>query len=236
MASPDSLQDLDTRGVLRVPAALDDDSLSLLWSQVQPTTAAGTVANRSGVYGARALLIARPRLRQLLAELHLDDVAAHALGGPGFPIDALFFDKNSEINWAVPAHQDVVVPVPSSVTAASVRNLRTRHGATYGEPPVHVLEELVAIRVHFDDSTTASGGLCVLPGSHSRGRWSETNLRHIPPEAFRHYDCSLGDLLLMKPLVVHRSPRATRPVRRRVLHLLYAPLDGWHASLSRHAA
>jgi hypothetical protein len=223
-------------GVLPIPAALPAERLSWLWSHVQPETADGAVTTRSGTYGARSLLVARPQLRHVFAELDLDGIAARALGVPAFSIDAQFFDKNSGANWTVPAHQDIVVPVPSNASPACVRNIRTRHGTTYGEPPVQVLEELVAVRVHFDDSDVNSGGLSIAPGSHARGRLSDGELRQFPSETFRPYDCRAGDVLVMKPLVVHRSPRAASPVRRRVLHVLYAPVDGWHGTLSRHAA
>ncbi len=230
MTRPDFSRDLDVDGVLVVPAAVQAEALASLWSCVQAASCPGLVATRSTVYGARSLLTARPELRQVLVDLHLDDVARRALGRAVFPLDAVFFDKNANANWAVPAHQDLVVPVPSSVPSSAVRNLRARHGTVYAEPPVSALQELVAVRVHFDDASASSGGLFALVGSHARGRWSDADLRQIRSDAFRPYDCSAGDLLLMKPLVVHRSPRATRPERRRVLHLLYAPADGWHAS------
>lgn len=223
-------------GVLQLPGVLRPERLSWLWSHVQPESADGAVATRYGMYGARALLAARPQLRCVFAELNLDAMAARALGVPAFSIDAQFFDKHPGANWTVPAHQDIIVPVPSNASPSCVRNVRTRHGIKYGEPPVRVLEELVAVRVHFDHSDVNSGGLSVAPGSHARGRLSDCELRQFPAETFRHYDCLAGDLLLMKPLIVHRSPRAASPVRRRVLHVLYAPLDGWHGTLSRQAA
>ncbi len=43
-------------------------------------------------------------------------------------------------------------------------------------------------------------------------------------EASFHH-ASAGDAVLMRPLVVHASPRAARPTRRRVIHLEYAALD-----------
>ncbi|HET9957270.1 MAG TPA: phytanoyl-CoA dioxygenase family protein [Polyangiaceae bacterium] len=225
-----------TDGVLRVDAALASKGLARLWSQLAPETASGAVSTRSGssapgVYAARALLLSRPQLPSILAELGMDEVANRALGTAGFPIDALFFDKGADANWAVPAHQDIVVPVPPNSVGLSVRNSRMRHGTFYGEPPLQALRELVALRLHFDDCSRSTGGLAVIPGSHDR-RWSDAQLAGIPSDAFRHCDCRAGDVLLMKPLVVHRSPRAEQPQRRRVLHVLYAPTDGWHARLS----
>lgn len=135
------------------------------------------------------LLTACPQLRQLLIELRLDDVAATGLRRRAFPIDALFFDKTTGANWAVPAHQDLIVPVPRDVSVPLVRNLGTLHGVAYGEPPLRALEQL------------------------------DAELRQTSSDSFRPYDCRAGELLLMKPLIVHRSARAMRPARRRVLHV-----------------
>lgn len=223
--------EVNTFGAVRVPGALVSAQLDRLWREIESATAFAAAANRSEVYAARALLSARPQLRETFVDLKLDDVAAAALGRAVFPIDALFFDKHRDANWAVPAHQDVVVPVPPNATRTAVRNLKNRHGRAVGEPSVEALDELVAVRVHFDHSDKNNGCLAVIPGSHTRGRLSDSTLRDLPPEAFHPYECSAGDLLLMKPLVVHRSPRARHPAHRRVLHILYAPRDGWHAGL-----
>lgn len=233
MASPcmcDGLPSaLEQRGAVRVPSALNERQLDALWSSIRPEAAVGAVRGRSQeAYGARAILSARPELRRLLVELGLDGIAGDAMRGPVFPIDAVFFDKRSDANWAVPAHQDVVVPIPSEADADTVRNERLRHGLRYGEPANPVLGELVALRIHFDDAGAANGGIAIVDGSHRRGRLSDTELRGIPAEAFSPYDCGTGDVLLMKPLAVHRSGRSVLPARRRVLHVLYALRHGWH--------
>jgi hypothetical protein len=138
----------------------------------------------------------------------------------------------SDANWAVPAHQDVIVPIPASAHAKAIRNGRERHGLRYGEPAEPVLQELVALRVHFDAACAESGGIAIVDGSHAGGRLADAEIRRIRLETFRQYDCCAGDVLLMKPLVVHRSGRSTLPLRRRVLHVLYAPRNGWHARLA----
>lgn len=228
----DELTDKLTRfGAVRVPAALDAKRLSALWSIICAETSAGIVRSGSEEpYGARAVLAASAELADLLVEAGITDLAATALGKPAFPIDATFLDKRSDANWAVPAHQDVIVPIPVGAPADAVRNRRERCGVRYGEPADLVLQELVALRVHFDDASVESGGIAIVEGSHARGRIADAEIRKIPLDSFRQYDCRSGDVLLMKPLVVHRSGRSTRAVRRRVLQVLYAPRDGWHAS------
>jgi hypothetical protein len=230
MALTELAEQLHRIGASHVRAAIDGGQLGALLSSIGPETAAGAVRGRSRLaYGVRALLVARPHLRLLFSELMLDRIAEAVLGQGAFPIDAVFFDKRSDANWAVPAHQDVVVPIPSSADLASVRNLRRRYGLTYGEPADQVLQELVALRVHFDDAGAENGGLSIAHGSHSRGRLSSTEILRVPPESYASYACRAGDVLLMRPLAVHRSGRSALPTHRRVLQILYGPRDGWHA-------
>lgn len=221
---------LERFGAVSVQSALDEYNLDLLWSSIHPEMSAGAVRGRSqGAYGARGILSECPEIENLLAGMGIADLAASVLGVAVLPIDATYFDKRSDVNWAVPAHQDVVVSIPRAAPCNTIRNARERNGLRYGEPGDQVLRELVAVRVHFDDAGADNGGLAIVEGSHLGGRLADAEIRRIPPEAFRPYDCRVGDALLMKPLVVHRSGRSTLPGRRRVLHVLYAPHNGWHA-------
>jgi hypothetical protein len=68
-------------------------------------------------------LLARPQLRRIFAEVALDGLAEAVLGAGAFAVDAVFFDKRSLANWAVPAHQDVDMVPLSHVNEAQVRAL-----------------------------------------------------------------------------------------------------------------
>lgn len=229
MDSVDIAVELESRGVALAPALLGPAQLSSLWELMRPETAAGAARHRSGeAYGVRGLLDARPLLKSGLAGLMLDELARRALGRAAFPIDALFLDKHLEANWGVPGHQDVIVPIPPQVDRAVVRNYRRREDLAYGEPEESVLEELVALRIHFDDADSEHGALEVVCGSHSRGRLSEAEVRAVPLDAYTPCACHAGDVLLFKPLLLHRSSRSVGSERRRVLQVLYAPIDGWH--------
>jgi len=82
---------------------------------------------------------------------------------------------------------------------------------------------MVALRIHLDDCGAENGPLSVLPGSHVHGRLAAPEIARWS-EHGRAIDCTAarGDVLLLKPLVVHRSSPAVRPGHRRVLHLEFA--------------
>jgi ectoine hydroxylase-related dioxygenase (phytanoyl-CoA dioxygenase family) len=98
------------------------------------------------------------------------------------------------------------------------------------------LENMLTVRVHLDDTDLDNGALKVLPGSHLNGRLSVAEIeqwrKNVSPCI-----CAVvaGDLLLMRPLLLHASAAAIKPAHRRVIHLEFAaqPLsDGleWYGS------
>lgn len=177
---------------------------------------------RHGVtFAVSNVLQGDPELRGVLGACGVTRLVSEALGRNVVPIDALFFDKIPESNWKVPGHQDVVMPIAALVEADGFSGLTMRHGASYGQPPDDVLQDLVAARLHLDDSSPDNGPLAVVPGSHRR-RFTDRELAEIPPDQYRVCPASAGDLLLMRPLLVHRSAPSATPRHRRVLHVVYA--------------
>ena len=90
--------------------------------------------------------------------------------------------------------------------------------------PASALEQVLAIRIHLDDSHEQNGSLRVLPQAHRLGVLTDDAIHdlanNIPP-----VDCYVeaGGALVMKPLLVHSSSKAkSENVHRRVLHVEYA--------------
>ena len=76
-----------------------------------------------------------------------------------------------------------------------------------------VLENKVAVRIHLDDCDPEDGTLRVVPGSHRDGHGEQKS----------DIDCSArrGDALVMRPLLLHSSTKATGISLRRVLHFVF---------------
>jgi hypothetical protein len=209
-------------GYSLLASRLSREDLSSLLDRVQPEGTAGVRRRGGAIYAARNVLWERAGLAALLDALGLDRLAGEALGAPAFPINALFLDKNSGANWKVPAHQDLMMPVSERREAAGFSHWSEKLGVVHVEPPARVLDRLVALRVHFDDCDVANGALAVVPGSHRRGKFTDSQLEAIAPESYVVCEADAGEVLLMKPLLVHRSAASRDPGRRRVLHVVYA--------------
>jgi ectoine hydroxylase-related dioxygenase (phytanoyl-CoA dioxygenase family) len=99
----------------------------------------------------------------------------------------------------------------------------TKSGVTYAHAPGRVLERVIALRVHLDDSTANNGPLRVLPGSHTNGVLGGAQI-HKLSQRVTQTQCtvSAGGVIAMRPLLVHASSKAMIEAQRRVLHLEYA--------------
>jgi ectoine hydroxylase-related dioxygenase (phytanoyl-CoA dioxygenase family) len=160
-----------------------------------------------------------PQLRRELNACGVNALASLAMDASVQPIDALFLDKHARANWAVPGHQDRMMPARDGCPGVQ----RTRDGVAYAEPSVGELSRMVALRVHFDDAEEDTGALCFVPGTHRLGILSLEQIREIPLERYRASTASAGDVLIMRPLALHRSSPSTSDQPRRVLHVVYAP-------------
>lgn len=173
--------------------------------------------------------------RNLLADLPaIADFAANELstvlrpfgGGGFFPVRALLFDKTPRANWKVAWHQDEFIAVAERREVEGFAGWSLKEGVWHTQAPVSVLERMLTARLHLDDCGAEQGPLRVVPGSHRAGRLDAgaiAAIRTTTPAEEIH--CHAGDALLMRPLLLHASSKATQPARRRVLHVEFACED-----------
>jgi ectoine hydroxylase-related dioxygenase (phytanoyl-CoA dioxygenase family) len=145
------------------------------------------------------------------------------LGRNAFPFKATFFDKNPDANWLVPWHQDLTIPVDRQIEHPDWGPWSTKAGVLFVQPPTPVLEGILAVRVHLDSCLPNNGPLKVLPKTHQMGRLSPAQiveLRHQIPA--RTCAVNAGDVVLMRPLILHASSKSSIEGHRRVIHFEYA--------------
>src|SRR5580698_6214520 len=85
-------------------------------------------------------------------------------------VQCTLFDKSPAKNWLVSLHQDLSIPVRARVAAAQCSGWSEKKGVLFVQPPVEVLEQLVAVRMHLDNCPADAGALRLVPGSHTFGR------------------------------------------------------------------
>lgn len=144
------------------------------------------------------------------------------LPGDAVAVQCTYFEKSASRNWLVPVHQDLSIPVAEHVADTRLGAWSMKEGALFVQPPVALLEQLVAVRVHLDDCGAGDGPLRVVPGSHRTG--VVTSQAAIAARD-REVPCAVprGDALVMRPLLLHSSSKSSGTGRRRVLHFLFGP-------------
>jgi Phytanoyl-CoA dioxygenase (PhyH) len=179
-----------------------------------------TLAGREGGLGQRSLL------QEGWCVALAQRLRAHPALGPVLSayraVQCNYFEKSAKENWLVAVHQDLSIPVAARVCNAALRAWSSKEGLQFVQPPVDVLEQLVAVRVHVDRCGGEDGPLRVVPGSHCMGVIApdvavEARRRGVTCAANR------GDVLVMKPLLLHMSSKSRGSGLRRVLHFVFGP-------------
>jgi Phytanoyl-CoA dioxygenase (PhyH) len=173
--------------------------------------------------GSRLLLM-QPWCRALAGNLKEHPSLNGVLVSTMVAVQCTLFDKSPTKNWLVSLHQDLSVPVKQRIEHPDCAGWSEKEGQVYVQPPVNLLEQLVAVRVHADECPTESGALRVIPGSHTFGRLERgkaDELRRGRGEI--EVPVPRGGALVMRPLILHASSKTTDPKPRRVLHFVFGP-------------
>jgi ectoine hydroxylase-related dioxygenase (phytanoyl-CoA dioxygenase family) len=180
------------------------------------------VRRKRSVYGVRNLLQICPAVRRLAGQAHVRQFVTPILGTNACAVRALFFDKVPGANWSLFWHQDNVVAVAERKEVTGYVGWSKKGDVWQVQPPAEVLANMVAVRVHLDDSDLTNGPLRVIPGSHRVG-WIEDELddwKARVPEVVCTVPC--GGVVTMCPLILHASARSDAAGHRRVIHIEYA--------------
>jgi ectoine hydroxylase-related dioxygenase (phytanoyl-CoA dioxygenase family) len=150
-------------------------------------------------------------------------MAQEVLGRAALPFRATLFDKSPTSNWLVAWHQDTALPLRERRQVPGWGPWSIKDGVNYAHAPAGALEQVLALRLHLDDSFAENGPLRVLPGTHSLGILSDEALHDLSRNTVA-IDCTVprGGILALRPLVVHSSSKSQSNVPRRVLHIEYA--------------
>lgn len=201
------------------------DQLRVACSEIAERGATVRAASRN----ARRLLETSPQVSELATSQAIQQLVEPVLGAEAFAVRGLLFDKVAAANWHVGWHQDLMIPVAEQIETPGFTAWSVKEGVPHVRPPAEVLDKMLTLRVHLDDCPADNGPLEVLPGTHRLGMVPETEVRSVIENYEpRSVTAKAGDVLLMRPLLLHSSRPAVRVAHRRVVHLEFAsaPLPG----------
>lgn len=221
------MSDLQSKGYQIIRSMISPEEISVVLKEL-----CAVVTSSAGTRN----LLHYPWCQSLALRLKTHPQVSQALPENAMAVQCTYFDKNGENNWLVALHQDLSVPVRERVEHAELSGWSEKEGHIFVQPPVELLEQMLAVRVHLDSSEKANGPLRVVPGSHTLGRLTGARAREHR-ETNGEVTCLVdaGGALLMKPLLLHASSKMQIARPRRVLHFLFGPASPKHGLQWQHA-
>jgi len=211
---------------------------SMIEALIEDITIALIKQNRIGA-GIRNLLNLVPSVRELTTSEELRQPVEAVLGRNALIVRGVYFDKQKDSNWKVAWHQDLTIAVKKRVELKGCTAWSIKAGIQHVHAPDWILENMIAMRVHLDDADESNGCLRVIPGSHKYGRLTNEEIL-ARRERTAQLSCAVqrGDVIMMRPLLLHASSVSIQPAHRRVIHLEYCGVrlpDGleWYESGSQ---
>jgi ectoine hydroxylase-related dioxygenase (phytanoyl-CoA dioxygenase family) len=213
---PEWLRSIDERGYALIPDVWSArEVLALLVSLAD-------LSSRPGQGGIRHVLH-HPVVSVIANDRRLQDMAQTVLGENAFPFRATLFDKSPDANWLVSWHQDTALPLVEKIETPGWGPWSVKDGFHYAHAPAYALNKVLALRLHFDDSTPANGPLRVLSGTHRMGVLTDDDVARLAAE-LDPVECLIakGDIMAIRPLLIHASSKSQTQIPRRILHIEYA--------------
>lgn len=187
----------------------------------QSDSSRDTFRRSTNVFAIRQFLKEIPETIPLIFNQKLRKILMDHGGTDYFPVKSIYFDKPAGSNWFVAYHQDLTISVNQKTDLEGYSSWTVKQGQFAVQPPVALLENILTMRIHLDDTDENNGALNVLPGTHLRGICRPETLDMT--EQTKQVCCvKKGGLMLMKPLLMHASHRSISERRRRVIHIEFS--------------
>lgn len=175
------------------------------------------------IHGLRNANTKIPCIDALVNSDRLKGKAASYLGSSPDVVRVILFDKTAARNWLVSWHQDKTIAVNTRMDIPNWGPWSIKDGQVHVQPDVDILEKMVTFRLHLDDTSSANGCLRVIPKSHRHGILDSRSIDQlVAAESAVACAANAGDLLVMRPHLLHASSKGTLPSRRRIVHIEYS--------------
>ena len=221
---------LDKKGYAILEDVFTLEETDLIGERIeQANSSRPTFRKTNDLFAIRQFLKEVPQVLPLIFTPRLNTIVGDYFGNDYFVVKSIYFDKPKNSNWLVAWHQDLTISVDKRLDLPGFGPWTIKQDQYAVQPPLNILENIFAIRVHLDDTDEKNGALRVIPGSHRNGVQRAADI-----EVDKEETCSVkkGGIMIMRPLLQHASNRSTSAKRRRVVHIEFSNLQlpyglGW---------
>ncbi len=187
----------------------------------QANTDKETFRKSGDLFAVRQFLKEIPSTVDAIFNDNLKRILEQVLGDKYFIAKSIYFDKPQTSNWYVSYHQDLTISVDKRMNIDGFEFWTTKQNQFAVQPPLDILQNVVTVRIHLDETNEHNGALKVIPKSHLKGIYRPET---IDWTIEREVSCNVpaGGIMLMKPLLLHSSGRTTNNKQRRVIHIEFS--------------
>ncbi len=211
-----------TNGFATIDNIYSPDEVEAILGQIGKANADKETFRKSAdLFAIRQFLKEVPGTIDIIFNDKLKSVLTLLLGYKYFIVKSIYFDKPQKSNWYVSYHQDLTISVDRKLQLTGFEFWTTKQNQFAVQPPVEILQNIVTVRIHLDDTDENNGALKVIPKSHLKGIYRPET---IDWTVEKKVSCNIskGGIMLMKPLLLHSSDRTTNERQRRVIHIEFS--------------
>jgi ectoine hydroxylase-related dioxygenase (phytanoyl-CoA dioxygenase family) len=198
-----------------------DEIDSILLHINNANTDRDTFRKSSDLFAIRQFLKEIPAVFDKVFNDNLKTLLTELLGDKYFVVKSIYFDKPQTSNWYVSYHQDLTISVDRKLDLEGFELWTTKQNQFAVQPPLDILQSVVTVRIHLDNTNENNGALKVVPGSHLKGVYRPETINWTT-ESEVSCNVSKGGVMIMKPLLLHSSGRTTNNEQRRVIHIEFS--------------
>jgi len=214
--------ELETNGYSITSKIYSDDELNKIINLIESKDSkSDSFIKTKDLFAIRQFFKNLPELSTLVFNNNMLNLLNEVGSDDYFLSKAIYFDKPKESNWFVAYHQDLSISVNEKTEEKDYINWTFKRGQYGVQPPIKILENIITIRVHLDDTTSENGALSVIPNSHSKGIYRPESI-DWNKETEVVCEVKKGNAMLMKPLTLHASKRTLNDKQRRVIHMEFS--------------
>jgi len=219
------IDDFNSIGFATIDNIYTTEEVEKLLKQISKTNSDKETFRKSAdLFAIRQFLKEVPSAIDTIFNDNLKIVLKQVLGDQYFVVKSIYFDKPQTSNWYVSYHQDLTISVDKKVPLNGFDFWTTKQNQFAVQPPLDILQNVVTVRIHLDETDENNGALKVVPKSHSKGIFRPETIDWTI-EAEVSCNVSKGGIMLMKPLLLHSSGRTTNDRQRRVIHIEFSNME-----------
>lgn len=218
----ENISDLESKGFSIHNNIYSTEEISAMTTLLDSiNTSKPTFRKSEDLFAIRQFFKEVPKIKHLVLNDEFKKLLQSNAGEDYFLVKSIYFDKPEKSNWFVSYHQDLTISVDNKQNILGFINWTSKHKQFSVQPPMDILENIITLRIHLDNTDQNNGALKVIENSHSKKLYRSKDI-DFTAEKETYCTIDAGGIMLMKPLLLHGSNRTTNTKRRRVIHLEFS--------------